>query len=92
MRSTELVSLMGIPRVKKWNGTSEAWQYCEEGFFVLPKHYTVVWIKEDAIMDVRRYDNFSNGDCDEFSSTFNWAQEPEGGFRIEKHTRQEAYK
>lgn len=76
MTTTDVVSVLGHPRVKKWNGYSEAWQYCEESFLQPSFEYAVVWLRDNMVVNVRKFNNNTGEACEAFFATFNWIEEP----------------
>jgi hypothetical protein len=76
MTQNQVLSVMGTPGNRQFEGSNEAWQWCRTGWEMTGDSYIVVWFYRGYVTGMNSYKNFQYGSCSAFYRTINWEERP----------------
>lgn len=72
----EVLSFMGAPSDRQFNGTMEAWQYCSTGWSV--NKFTIVWFNHGSVTGLSSYSqSCGGGSCTQCFRSIRWEEAPD---------------
>lgn len=79
-----VLSILGPPGDRQFNGKDEAWQYCRTGMST--DQFVVVWLYDGRVTGVTTYKKGSDagyiGDCSQGFQTIRWEDAPDRTIEI----------
>jgi len=75
MSKNELIAIFGLPEKRAFNGSVEAWQYCETGF--ASDDYFLIWLNNGRVSGIQNYTNTGVGLCSSYFRSINWESAPD---------------
>jgi hypothetical protein len=79
----EVLSLLGPPGNRQFQGKDEAWQWCSTGMST--DDFLVVWFYDGYVTGITTYKNsIGFGSCDQFYRTVRWEDAPDRTIEIRK--------
>jgi hypothetical protein len=74
----EVLSVMGTPKDRQFQGKDEAWQYCATDYSGFgADQYIVVWFYDGKVTGLTSYKNQMMGNCESFFKTIKWEEAPD---------------
>lgn len=73
-----VLSIIGQPGDRQFNGEDEVWQYCKTDFTGLSHDkFVMVWFYQGQVTGVSTYNNNEFGTCSSFFKTIKWEDAPD---------------